>query len=84
MRRRLRLIGIGPGGPDDLTVAAVRALNEVDVFLVADKQRGVDDLVAVREEICRRHVTGDYRVITVPDPPRDSKNEKTADRKSVV
>ncbi|EME57277.1 precorrin 6A synthase [Rhodococcus ruber BKS 20-38] len=71
MRRRLRLIGIGPGGPDDLTVAAVRALNEVDVFLVADKQRGVDDLVAVREEICRRHVTGDYRVITVPDPPRD-------------
>ena len=34
---RVRLIGIGPGGPDDLTVAAVRALESVDVFLVADK-----------------------------------------------
>lgn len=68
---KLRLIGIGPGGPDDLTVTAVRALNDVDVFLVADKQRGVDDLVSVREEICRRHITGDHRVLVVPDPPRD-------------
>lgn len=74
--RRLRLIGIGPGGPDDLTVAAVHALNSVDVFLVADKEAGAGrtgtgDLVAVREEICRRHSTGNYRVIAVPDPPRD-------------
>ncbi len=43
----------------------------MDVFLVADKQRGVDDLVSVREEICRRHITGDHRVLVVPDPPRD-------------
>jgi precorrin-6A synthase len=74
--RRLRLIGIGPGGPDDLTVAAVHALNSVDVFLVADKEAeagraGTGELVAVRQEICRRHSTGDYRVIAVPDPPRD-------------
>jgi precorrin-6A synthase len=69
--RRLLLIGIGSGGPDQLTVEAVRALNEVDAFVVADKQRGVDDLVAIREEICRRHITGEYRVIAVPDPPRD-------------
>lgn len=73
---RVRLIGIGPGGPDDLTVAAVHALREVDVFLVADKQRGVDDLVSVREEICRRHTPGDHRVIVVPDPPRDRAPEQ--------
>lgn len=73
---KLRLIGIGPGGPDDLTVAAVHALNDVDVFLVADKQRGVDDLVSVREEICRRHITGDHRVLVVPDPPRDRTPER--------
>lgn len=73
---RARLIGIGPGGPDELTVAAVHALNDVDVFLVADKQRGVDDLVSVREEICRRHITGEYRVIVVPDPPRDRAPER--------
>ncbi len=57
-------------------MAAVHALNDVDVFLVADKQRGVDDLVSVREEICRRHITGEYRVIVVPDPPRDRAPER--------
>lgn len=69
--RRLLLVGIGAGHPDQVTVEAVRALNAVDVFLVADKQRGVDDLVAVREQILRRHVTGDHRILEVPDPPRD-------------
>lgn len=73
---RLRLIGIGPGGPDDLTVAAVKALESVDVFLVADKQRGVDDLVMVREQILGRHTTGRYRTIVVPDPPRDRAPEQ--------
>ena len=69
--RRLLLIGIGAGDPDQVTVEAVRALNQVDVFVVADKQRGVDDLVALREEVCRPHITGGYRIVEVPDPPRD-------------
>lgn len=68
---RVLLVGIGPGGADQLTVEAVRALNEVDVFLVADKGPGVDDLVRLREEICRRHVTRPHRVVEVPDPERD-------------
>jgi precorrin-6A synthase len=76
---RVRLIGIGPGGPDDLTVAAVHALESVDVFLVADKKRGVDDLVAVREEILRRHTSGSHRMIVVPDPPRDRNPERYGD-----
>ncbi|MXQ77946.1 MULTISPECIES: precorrin-6A synthase (deacetylating) [Rhodococcus] len=76
---RVRLIGIGPGGPDDLTVAAVRALESIDVFLVPDKKRGVDDLVAVREEILRRHTSGSHRMIVVPDPPRDRNPERYGD-----
>ncbi len=76
---RVRLIGIGPGGPDDLTVAAVRALESVDVFLVPDKKRGVDDLVAVREEILRRHTSGSHRMVVVPDPPRDRNPERYGD-----
>jgi precorrin-6A synthase len=67
--RRLRVIGIGPGGADQLTVEAVEALNDVDVFLIPDK--GVPDLVALRSEILNRHVRGSYRVEQVPDPPRD-------------
>jgi precorrin-6A synthase len=69
--RKLWLVGVGPGGPDQVTVEAVRALNEIDVFLVAAKDRGVEDLVAVREEICRRHVSGGLRIVEVADPPRD-------------
>lgn len=69
--RRLRVIGIGPGGVDQLTVEAVTALNEVDVFVVVDKHRGVDDLVAVREEILARHTAGRARVVHLRDPERD-------------
>ncbi len=69
--KRLRVVGIGPGGVDQLTVEAVAALEDVDVFLVAAKDRGVDDLVTLRQEILRRHVTGQHRVVEVADPPRD-------------
>ncbi len=69
--RRLLVVGIGAGHPDQVTVEAVRALNEVDAFIVAAKQLGAEDLVAAREEICRRHIDGDYRILEVPDPPRD-------------
>lgn len=72
MPRRVLLIGIGAGGLDQLTVEAAAALNEADVFLVADKARGVDDLVTLREAILRRHrASPEYRVIAVPDPERD-------------
>lgn len=77
--RRLLLIGIGAGHPDQVTVQAARALNEVDAFLVAGKQRGVDDLIAIREEICRRHIAGEYRIIEVPDPARDRSPASYAD-----
>lgn len=68
---RIHLIGIGSGHPDHVTAQAVARLNEVDVFLVADKGEAVGDLAQVRTEILRRHVPGEYRVISVPDPERD-------------
>ncbi|MEA2456475.1 MAG: precorrin-6A synthase, partial [Thermoleophilaceae bacterium] len=34
--RRLSVIGIGAGDPDHVTVQAIKALNEVDVFFVID------------------------------------------------
>ena len=46
-------------------------MNEVEVFLVADKGEAVGDLAQIRTEILRRHVRGEYRVISVPDPERD-------------
>jgi len=35
--RRLLIIGIGAGDPEQVTVQAIRALNEADVFFMMDK-----------------------------------------------
>jgi precorrin-6A synthase len=70
--RRLLVIGIGAGDPEHVTAQAVRALNEVDVFFVVDKGGDTGDLVALRKEICERFIEeASYRIVEVPDPPRD-------------
>jgi precorrin-6A synthase len=71
--RAVRLVGIGPGGVDQLTVEAVRALRSCDAFLVVDKEEeaATGDLVEVRQQILERHVGGSPRVVHVADPPRD-------------
>ena len=55
MSRRLDLIGIGPGNPDWLTLAAVDAIQHLDVLFVVLKEHDVDDLVEFRREVLRRH-----------------------------
>ncbi|MCX2968011.1 MULTISPECIES: precorrin-6A synthase (deacetylating) [Streptomyces] len=78
--RRILVIGIGAGDPEQLTLQAVRALNEADAFFLVDKGRAKRDLIALREEILRRHVTrADYRVVEDRDPQRD-RTTPTADR----
>jgi precorrin-6A synthase len=77
--RELLVIGIGPGHPDQITVQAVRALNRVDVFFRIDKGDAKSGLNAVRDEILRRHVTRPgYRVVEIPEPPRDRSPSLTA------
>ena len=73
------VIGIGSGDPDHLTREAVAALNRVDVFLVADKGAAKQDLVELREELCRVLITHDhYRFVEVPDPERGPDRERDA------
>lgn len=70
--KKILVIGIGVGDPDQLTVQAVRALNRVDVFFVLDKGPAKAKLRALREEICRRHIKDrTYRLAEAPSPPRD-------------
>ena len=59
------------GDPDQLTLQAIRALNEVDVFFVIDKGGATRELVELRSEICARHITGDYRFVEIPEVERD-------------
>jgi precorrin-6A synthase len=72
MLRTIRVIGIGTGNPEHVTVQAVRALNTVDVVFVLDKGSEKADLVAVRREICQRYITErPYRFVEAQDPERD-------------
>jgi precorrin-6A synthase len=71
------VIGIGPGHPDHVTVQAVEALNRADVVFVVDKGDDKNGLLALRDEICRRHIRDQsgYRVVGIAEPPRDRKAE---------
>src|ERR1700755_1206374 len=83
--RKVFVIGIGAGNPDYVTVQAINALNEVDVFFFTDKGQEKDDLLRLRKEICDRYIADkSYRTIEIPDPPRDRNpaSYATADRES--
>jgi precorrin-6A synthase len=54
--KKVFVIGIGAGNPDYVTVQAINALNEVDVFFVMDKGKEREELVRLRKEICERYV----------------------------
>ncbi len=70
--KRVLIIGIGAGDPEQVTVQAIRALNEADVFFVIDKGADKQDLMALRQEICERYVENEsYRMVHIPDPARD-------------
>jgi precorrin-6A synthase len=73
------VIGIGSGDPDQVTREAVAALNRVDVFLVADKGAAKQDLVELREDLCRALIIHDhYRFVEVPDPERGPDRDRDA------
>jgi precorrin-6A synthase len=54
------VIGIGPGDPDLLTVAAVRALNETDAVFIVDKGDAAAELQKARRELCERVIERDH------------------------
>ncbi|CAL9659154.1 hypothetical protein SUDANB9_06879 [Streptomyces sp. enrichment culture] len=66
------MIGIGAGDPEQLTLQAVRALRNTDVFFVLDKGEAKADLVGLRRDMLETHVpAGTYRVVEARDPERD-------------
>lgn len=72
--RKVFVIGIGAGNPDYITMQAINALNQVDVFFVMDKGDEKQDLIRLRKDICERHIKEkSYRIVEATDPPRDRK-----------
>ncbi|ETW21326.1 precorrin-6A synthase (deacetylating) [Mycobacterium gastri] len=71
MGRHIHVIGIGAGDPDYLTVQAINALNDTQVFFAMDKGETKSDLVVLRRKICERFIQEPgYRFVELPDPER--------------
>ncbi|EPY02046.1 precorrin-6A synthase (deacetylating) [Magnetospirillum fulvum] len=73
MMKTILLIGIGPGDPDALTLAAIKAISRADVFFFLEKEgEGKDQLIRFRQQILQTH-RGDrpYRTASAALPQRD-------------
>lgn len=69
--KKILIIGIGAGNPEYITIQAVNALNQVDVFFLMDKGLSKEKLNHLRTEICERYVTDrNYRVVQALNPER--------------
>lgn len=75
--KTLLLIGMGPGGPEYLTVQAIEALQRVDVIFMLEKAgRGKDELLHLRHAILARYrADGRYRLVVADSPPRRRADE---------
>ncbi|MFD3732000.1 precorrin-6A synthase (deacetylating) [Streptomyces sp. NPDC058632] len=70
--RKIHVIGIGAGDPDQLTLQAVKALRGTDVFFVLDKGEVKADLTGLRRDMLDAHLPERaYRVVEARDPERD-------------
>jgi precorrin-6A synthase len=88
-RRRVRVIGVGPGDPDLVTVEALNALRSVDFFVVSDKSaRGgmPDPLVEARGRLLDRHLGFEPTVVRIEDPVHERRPDRngTQDEQAAV
>lgn len=77
--KRILLIGIGAGDPEQITVQAIKALNRTQVFFLLDKGPDSEELLRWRKEICSLYLQRqDCRWVEVRDPQRDDHRQAYA------
>ncbi len=69
--RKISVIGIGAGDPDQLTLQAARAIRAADVFFLLDKGEQKDSMIALRRQLLADHARPGHRVVEGRDPERD-------------
>ncbi|MBF6091414.1 precorrin-6A synthase (deacetylating) [Nocardia cyriacigeorgica] len=82
--RKLYVIGIGAGDPDQVTVQAIKAMREAEVFFVIGKGAEKQELVDVRTTILAEHMDHPYRIVEIADPIRARTPMDGADYREVV
>ncbi|WP_280233523.1 precorrin-6A synthase (deacetylating) [Nocardia cyriacigeorgica] len=82
--RKLYVIGIGAGDPDQVTVQAIKAMREAEVFFLIGKGAEKQELVDVRTTILAEHMDRPYRIVEVADPPRARAPMDGSDYREVV
>jgi precorrin-6A synthase len=72
----LSLIGIGCGDPEQLTLAAIRAINAADLVLIPRKGTAKSDLAELRRTICAQALANSsMRIAEFDLPVRDGDHE---------
>lgn len=78
--RNIFVIGIGVGDPDHMTIEAIKALNQVDVFFIPDKGTEKAALRDLRTAICERFIEkANYRTVNVDIPQRATAGDYLTD-----
>ncbi|WP_027006893.1 precorrin-6A synthase (deacetylating) [Conexibacter woesei] len=76
--RRVVVIGVGVGDPDQLTFQGAAALAHADVLLTVEHRAAVEELEAPRRAIKDRHARADVREIAIADDERGRGAEAVA------
>ncbi len=83
--RKLLIIGIGAGDPDQMTVQAIAALNRADVIFLPDKGQEKAALRHLREAICARFIEKPFRSVTMETPaPRRGRGRLSRRRRRLA
>jgi precorrin-6A synthase len=76
VKRRLLIIGVGPGDPDQVTVQAIEAMNRANVFFIPDKGEEKAELARFRHALIDRYVRGrSFRKVGYRVPARRGGSE---------
>jgi precorrin-6A synthase len=69
--RKIYVIGIGAGDPDQLTLQAAKAIGRTDVFFLLDKGEEKESMIELRRRLMKAYGRPSRRIAEGRDPARD-------------
>ncbi|GIM91677.1 precorrin-6A synthase (deacetylating) [Paractinoplanes toevensis] len=69
--RKIYVIGIGAGDPDQLSLQAAKAIGRTDVFFVLDKGEAKESMIELRRRMMKAYGRPSRRIAEGRDPDRD-------------